>query len=459
MILIAFPLISVGQDMGGEHTTSHGDSVSVHSISEWFSSGHMHGRMRNYSMSTINMWSLKDYHTHAIGGIFEYHTANLKGFELGISAVFTFRLFGSDLSIEDTIAGRLPRYELQLYDVQHPDNVSDLDRIDELFLAYKHKGFGIQTGRFGVNTPHLNPMINSRMKPYSFQGAWAWYTKDDLFNVQLGFIQGISPRSTTEWMPLRESIGIYSQGLNANGQENDYCEHTHTSGIAVFGLMYHPVAEHRFEGWSYMIDNVSHSMCGRYQFDIPLEKVFLHAGLEWMGQHKLGNGGSDHEAHRYYDQDGLKQLYGAKFEVGLGKHTIRSAYLYSDANGRLLFPREMGREHFFATLSRGRMEGLGNSHLLTSGWKFQPLHHWKVSADISRAWTPDHTEYALNKYGIHDYFQLNVDVHYLFEKFLKGLDLRFLYVWKHSCDDFTMLADNFYKVNYHHFNLVADIHF
>lgn len=435
------------------------DSVPIRSLSEWINHGSMHGRIRNYSMATINKGALSDHFTSAIGGYFKYHTARLKGFELGLSALFTFRMLGPKPDSRDSIAGSYPVYELQLYDVLDPFNTSDLDRIDELYVSWKRKGLHAQLGRFEVRTPHVNPMENSRMKPYSFQGVWLEWSPDSAgVKMQAGWLNAISPRSTVEWISIGEAIGLYN-GETQQQIGDTISRKIHSAGMGILSVECNR-RRHRLALWNYFLDNVSNSIYGRYVHQMPFKNGQLEIGAEWMGQNRLSRLGPPITEKAYFDHDNFKQLLGAKVSLHFNERwRYRLAYVYSDDKGKLLFPREFGREHFFATIPRGRVEGLADAHIITAGAMFKAKKHWTIRADVSQGILPNPDDNARNKYKNGDYLQFNADVHYAFTNFLKGLDLRFLYVTKMNVQTLPNLSYYYYRADMHHFNLVLDLHF
>ena len=70
---------------------------------------------------------------------------------------------------------------------------------------------------------------------------------------------------------------------------------------------------------------------------------------------------------------------------------------------------------------------------------------------------PDVKEYRLNKYGLPSYHQINFDASYSFGKFLKGLDLKVLVVYKiKEGETYNNLKYVYNKVNMMNFNFILD---
>ncbi|GAA5224790.1 hypothetical protein [Membranihabitans marinus] len=59
------------------------------SLASLMKGGQTSGHIRNYFMTTIHIDG-KNYYTDALGGLINYKTKAYKGFQLGISASFTF---------------------------------------------------------------------------------------------------------------------------------------------------------------------------------------------------------------------------------------------------------------------------------------------------------------------------------------------------------------------------------
>jgi hypothetical protein len=73
---------------------------------------------------------------------------------------------------------------------------------------------------------------------------------------------------------------------------------------------------------------------------------------------------------------------------------------------------------------------------------------------------PDVKNYALNKYGLPSYTQLNIDLSYEFIDFLEGLELQALYVHKTNQGE-TYQNEKYIinKVNMSNYNLILNFHF
>jgi hypothetical protein len=135
-------------------------------------------------------------------------------------------------------------------------------------------------------------------------------------------------------------------------------------------------------------------------------------------------------------------------------------YLHIGKDGRFLFPREWGREQFFATVPRGRMEGSGQSDLLVGKARKQWTDRFSAEAAVMKAWLPAAADYRHNEYGAASCWGWMADLHYQpANPVLHSLSFRLLYVGRASPEHALPLKDLSYNTNFHNFNFVTQISF
>lgn len=210
------------------------DTVENKSLVSYLKEGEISGHIRNYFLMTENH-NGNDYYANATGGVLSYETKSYKGFQLGVSGIFTYKLFSSDLNKPYDQTNKSSRWEQELFDVNHKDNFKDLDRLEELYIKYHWKNSYVTYGKIPVEyTPLLNKS-DGRMKPFAFQGGWLHH-KNEKFQADIAWIHKVSPRSMTEWFPMEEVIGITDNGYLPNGEKAYYKETTHSQGLAIVHL-------------------------------------------------------------------------------------------------------------------------------------------------------------------------------------------------------------------------------
>ena len=430
----------------------------IHSFKEFFTHGHWGGHVRNYFMITSHTGPFDTHYANAIGMKVDFVTARFKGFEMGIGGIFTFDAFSSDLSVRDPYSGRYPIFELQLFDVEDPTNKYDLDRLEELYLAYHFGDSKVSYGRQEINTPFVNP-TDGRMKPYAFQGFVFEMNEFENSKLNLMWITHVSPRSTVEWYTMEESLGIYSEGFTPMGDTAHYHHNISTKGLAIVGLEHSFSPNVRAEGWYYYADNLLSTFYSKVQVKAPLSSSFeIYGGLEATVQGKVGNGGNPETELAYVCPGDKSRVFGGQIGARYAGLDFSVNALVLNDDGRFLFPREWGRENFFATESRGRLEGTGNGNLINFRLKKEFTDRLSAQADYMRYDGPGWDNFEFNKYGISDYDQFNLELCYHFHKWFEGLDLRFLYVHKASRED-VPAEIVYYQANYNHFNIITNFTF
>ncbi|MFD1184810.1 porin [Pontibacter rugosus] len=434
------------------------DTVQVNSVQEVFTKGTVHGHVRNYFMATWNHRELSDNYANAIGAEIAYKTARFHGFRVGFAGLFTYNLFSSGMAHRDPITGTHPKLELELFDVEDPENKADLDRLDELYLEYKAEWLHAKAGRFSFTSPLMNPQ-DTRMKPYSFQGISLQFPVREKTLLTLAWFDHFSPRSTVEWFKAGASIGTFSAGVDAQGNPSGYPHHTSTKGVAVTGLQVNSDAAQpgiHAEVWNYWIENVANTSYGRTTIELAPQ---VKAGIEGLYQVQAGNGGNPEEALAYFP-DQHQWLVGSQLAYETGTWNVSLNYLHIGGEGHFLFPREWGREQFFATISRGRMEGTGKSDLLVAKVKKHWSDRLSVEAAASKSWMPGLDNYTHNKYGAVPYIGWLADLNYSPAKpVLKGLNFRLLYVGRTSPGTDLPLKAMYYTTNFHNLSFITQLNF
>ena len=439
------------------HLPQDSIETEVTSVFDFFKKSTIGGHMRYFGMATAHPGSLPGHYANAVGAEVRYETAVLKGFSVGLAGRFTFGLWRSELSEPDSITGMLPSLERQLFDVEDPENFNDLDRLDELYLHYRRNGFEAKVGRQVVETPLINRTDN-RMKAYVSEGIWINFLRETFGEVHGGFLWRFSPRSTTEWFDAGESIGVYSQGMSVEGTPADYAHHTQTPGVLVLGYQSPRWHNYKFESWFYAAPDLLGTSFVQLAYQPDRITTWTpFGGVQYLAQWPIGNGGSEIASHRYMDLDERVHLGGAELGVENRHFRFSGRYVYIAESGRFTFPREWGREQLFYHMPRHRLEGLANTHAAQIRAEYAPSERVSVAGEFARRWNPAVDDFAHNKYGEPDMYQVDADFIVEFDKLLKGLSLRFLYLYNFSPEEDLTPEQTYYTTNYHHVNLILQV--
>ncbi len=404
------------------------DSTSILSA---FRRGTFSGHFRYFFMATQNKGDLTDYHANAVGGGIKFETGRFKNFQVGISGFFVFNVGSSNLSQPDPTTKQLNRYEVGLFDIEDPANKSDIDRLEELFLRYHFKKASVTFGKQLINTPFIN-LQDGRMRPTEVEGIWADINPSKKLKLQGGYLYGISPRSTVKWFRVEESIGVYPSGVNPDGTKSAYAGNLESKGILLAGMVYQYTANLRLRFWNQYTENIFNSALAQADYEYPLsEKSRLVASVQLVKQDAVNRGGHEDPSKSYISKGSKALTFGAMAGWKNDKWEASLNYNRITAKGRYLMPREWGRDPFFTFLPRERNEGLGDVHALVAKLNYRiPVARLSSSVAFGHYELPSVTNYALNKYGLPSYNQLNLDLRYRFTGLLKGLDAQLLYDYK-----------------------------
>lgn len=462
--VLLLSLVSIGFgviDVAAQH--GHAEEVETPSDQKLFGKvlreGSFEFHLRSFFMSTVNQGDLMDYSTWGTGAGLGYFSPRWKGFGLGFSGFFVFRHYENNIQKLDPITGVGNRYEILLYDVHHPANNKDMDRLEELFLSYQKEDLSVWVGRHHFESPLLNASDN-RLRPNLFSGLSVDYTPGK-FHFNGAWFSHVISRGSLEWLPVEESFGFYSTGRNPLGSDESYKHHIESKGIGIFGVEYLNNSLH-IQSWNYLAEGVFGisflQATGSAKSSGTTDWVW---GVQGFAQTALGNGGNPEPEKAYILPN--EKSFGMGLRAGLKwPHALLTFnYLGISDHGRFLFPREWGREQFFVSLQRERFEGLGGGNSFMVQYDHTFIHDkLKVSVGASHTDTADFEDVRLNKYGIPNYYHFSGLIDYRFDGFFKGLDLQLLVVGKRQyANQITPIEYVINRVNMVNTSIILDYRF
>ncbi len=404
------------------------DSTSILSA---FRKGTFSGHFRYYFMATDNKEGLTDYYANAVGGGIKFETGKFKNFQVGVSGFFVYNIGSSDLSIPDSKTKQMNRYETGLFDIEDPSNKKDIDRLEELYIKYHFKSNHITLGKQLINTPFIN-LQDGRMRPTEVEGIWTEINSIKKIKLQLGYLYGISPRSTVKWFKVAESIGVYPVGVNDEGIKSAYAGNLESKGIFLAGITTQLNENLKLQFWNQYTENIFNSAMLQADYEYPLtQNSKLFAAAQFVRQDAVDDGGNEDPSKTYFEKGARAITFGTRLGWKNDKWETSLNYNRITADGRYLMPREWGRDPFFTFLPRERNEGLGDAHAVVGKFNYKiPKARVTTSIAFGHYELPDVTDFKLNKYGIPSYNQLNIDARYKFGGILKGLETQLLFVYK-----------------------------
>ena len=437
--------------LDSDRDITHG---GLHNLKELFGLGTITGHTRNYFMATINKGDLTDYYANAIGGAMRFRSHEFYGFEFGAAGIFTYNMFSSDLNAADPTTGQVSRWEHELFDVLDLGNFNDLDRLEELYVRYNFTGGNITYGKLEIEDTPLMNRSDQRMKPFAFKGFWLNYAPQLHHHFQAAWIDRVSPRSTVEWFDFKEGIGLSDQGFQPDGSEAEYHENLDTQGLAMLGYLGH-FDEFNVELYQFYIHHLSYISWAGLEY----HKNGWNVGLQYSVQFPDAFQKDLEYEQRYIQPEERGQVISSRVRYHFGQWDLWGAYTHAFDTGRFLFPRELGRDHFYTSMERSRLEGFGNADVISLGAQ---LHfggdHFTADAIYTRLFGPEVDSFEFNKYNLDSYQQFNFSLDYAFKGFLEGMHMTLLYIYKNNLNN-TEPEVIFNQSNYHQFNFVTNFEF
>jgi hypothetical protein len=384
--------------------------------------GRLYGQARSYVAATVNQGELTDYVAWGVGAGLGYETpVFLNHFQAGMGGHFVFNLASSDLARPDPTTGQPNRYEIGLFDVENPAQRRDLNRLEELFLkVHFGKKSVLTVGRQLPRSPFINPQ-DGRMRPTLIEGAVLDFAEWKNLSLHGEYLWRVSPRSTTRWYGVGESMGLYPTGIGPDGKPAQYKGNVQSRGIGVLAATYR-VRQWNVQLWDTYVENVFNTLLLQTEWTSRAlaDKNWLLGG-QLVYQRGVGEGGNADPTKAYTPPNQSALVLSAR----LGRQSPRFDWFLNvtriTAEGRFLMPREWGREPFYTFMPRERNEGAGDVTAVTLNTFFKPRANLKVEASGGVFLLPDVKNFALNKYGQPAYTQVNLGASYLFGGYLKGL--------------------------------------
>ncbi|KAB1064798.1 hypothetical protein [Salibacter halophilus] len=440
------------------HANSQSDSTDIENLSEFFSKGKFNGQIRNYFMATVHHSTLPNYWTNATGGSLKFQTAKFHGFSLGVTGNIAFKTFSSEL-YNDSSPQLSAKWESELYDLNETNFDKTHTRFDELYLSYEQENIRVTIGSQNIDQEPLLQQLDGRMMPFVYQGIWSEYqhAKGKSF---LGVINGIGSRGMTNWYSLNDGIGIIGRGLQPDGTISNYRKKSDTRALVVAGHQHKIGKKWSVNLWTNWLDRIYgiHWLEGHY------ENENILAGVQYVFQHALPKQEQLDYNHRYYQPGENANIIAAKLGTKLSNWLLTGNYLHTFEGGRFLYPRELGRDNFFTSEPRSWQDGFGNSDVmkLKANYRINNSKYGDINAGFAynRIFSVSQKDLENNKYAIPPYSQLTSDIQYSFNGMLKGLDLRFIYIYRISDENITIPEKNmFYRTYFSHYNLIVNVNF
>lgn len=424
LLLLLLPCFTNAQDFSEPNAVI--DTSITTKLKDVFLRGRLSVHARSVFMNTINEGSLKDDYALAAGVGIGLTTKPFHGLQAGISTFVVNNIFSSHLEKPDPTTGMSNRYEIGLYDMENPGVRNNLVRIENFYLRYMLSKSSLTIGKMMLNTPFLNPQ-DGRMNATMEAGVWLTMEQNKTIHLYGGWLWGISPRSTIQWLSVANSFGLYPPGVTTTGVRSGYEGNMHTAGIALANVTVAASKKIKLSLWDMFIDNVMNTSM------IEVNTTFgkkLYQGVMFIHQDAINNGGNADAAKAYIDKGAQSNIISVQVGMKTKKMNANVNATRITGDGRYLSPREWGRDPFYTFMPREKNDGFGNLLALSTNVTYTLLQQLKAGIGYGYFHLPDVKDYRLNKYGMPSYHQLNTTISYSFTGTLQGLEVRFLGAYK-----------------------------
>ena len=405
------------------------------------------GNLRNFFMSTDNVKGT-DYWADALAGNVKVEYKPVKHLSIGVSASYLSKVASSDLDEKDLKSGKSSKWERELFDLSSPENTYAVSRFNQFYLKYQKGKSKILVGKIPIEyTPLVNPS-DGRMLPIEY-GGLSWNFTSDKSQVEIALLNSVSMRSNSEWLKMKNAIGVLDNGFQPDGSKADYLNENKSAGVAIlhYGRKFR-IADINF--YNIHLDKTLNTSW----FQLGLNFPKWDFGLIYSYQIPDSYQGRLKYSERYVQPDENGQVASFLFRYKIKNFAWEFAYSKAFDTGRFLFPKELGRDQFFTSLPRSRMEGFGNVDVI----KVSVLFHqgkWSAHSDFSISNGASENDFKNNKYNTDDFLQWNSFVAY---KVSHKLEVDLLYIIKRNLQTSNPIAV-YQKTNYDQLNLITNYWF
>lgn len=439
LVVIASFSISIAQ----------GDSLST---SHFLKSSYLEGEARNFLMQTTNLNDSDDYYTNASGLFLKWNSGEWKNFKVGVGGRYITKTLSSSIAEADTETENFTKWEFELYDILNRDNF-DLFFLEELYFTYKQPKWDLQVGNMLTEDTPLFSRSDGRMRPFHYRGMWFNYYLNSKHQFSFSWLTHVLPRSMTSWLTMNQSIGILTNGYQPNGEQADYLGSFNSRGSGIF--KYHFKKE-KFDvlAYQFLIHDIIYT--NFLQFNYYYKDWTF--GIQYLLQKGTTSSKRLAYENRYIQPNEVPQVISFQTSYHVNSYSFQVAYSYALPTGRILFPKELGRDWFFTSTARSRMEGLGDAHnLLLRANYFSSDSSLSLHAEWIQMFGVRMNDFEFNKYNIDSYYQVNFRVRYNLS-FLKGLKFDLLYTFKQNYNEHDPI-NVFNRSDYSQFNFVTLLYF
>lgn len=392
-------------------------------------------------MRTDNADNLEDFSIFATYGQVGYQRKMNDWLTLGAQGNFLFNWGTDNISQRDAITGSGPIYEGNLWNQRLMTGSADF-ALPAIFAEMNFGKHTLTVGRFLKDTP----VINAEPWPYpnALQGIWYKVKPVERLTVQLAGITRIAPRFSGEFEDIGESIGVGAVGVGIDGLNSSYRGNTSSDFLGIANVSFVTSDALTVDIWNYYADNVSNTFL--------IEPTYKVADFTFKTmlilQQRVGDGGNSNPALQYMT-DEKASYFGLRAERRKGKHTLQLNFSRIGDSGRLLLPREWGKEPFYTFQRRTRVEGLSDVTSLMAKWQMDwagENRDMRLFVTAGSNKTAGANDFARNKYLVPSAVHLATAFKYTWNSnTFKGMSLEMLFAYRFLNEELNGVEN--YRIN------------
>ncbi len=413
------------------------------------------GYLRFRYKSTNNDGSLADFRIGVTHGFLRYEPQLTKWLSLGIQGNALTHFGNRTVTQPDELTGIGPQFEGNLWNPRLMSGQYEF-ALPQSYLLFNFGLHELTIGRFVKNTPFVN--AEPFPFPNALQGLWYTFQKGEAFRFETGIINQVAPRQNGRFVGIGESIGTAGQGVDVNGFPNQYRGNTEVDLLNITGLVFQPSVSTEFTVWNYYTENVTNTTIaeGRYKN----KEVGWEFGAMTTYQFRVGNGGNANND-LAYKQDKRARNYSLQAIKYLGYHSLEFSVDRITKLGRLLLPREWGREPFYTFVRRTRIEGSSDVTSALIKWEriWDNKHgHFRVYSKAVRNRFPNPFELPADKNRQSTHYHLDFSVLFAPKKF-QGLEAEVYLAKRVGAGDVPSLDYVINRIDFFHFDFLLTYKF
>ncbi len=325
-------------------------------------SGELSGLFRTRYMRTDNRGDLTNYSVWVSFGYLKYEHKFNDWLSLGAQGNGLVNFGIDNITKRDPLTGAGPIYEGNLWNQNRMEGGHEF-ALPQLYATLNFDKHKITLGRFLRDTPAINAEVWPF--PNALQGIWYEFDPNEKLKVQFGGIHQIAPRFTGRFEGIGESIGQVGTGVGVDGNPSGYPGNVDADFLAIANVNVEISEKLSLDVWNYFADNISNSLLiePTLKFDegFNLKTILIY-------QRRVGDGGNANPSLRYFSSSSAT-YYGLRLEKKQNADLFQLNFSRISDDGRLLLPREWGKEPFYAFQRRTRVEGFQDVTTIMGKWQ------------------------------------------------------------------------------------------